>query len=247
MTNLADVNRLSGASKQVVALAQGDLTKAFGLLDLTRPEAAQEALLEIMPGLVREHGDTAAVAAAEWYEEVRAAQLGGSFSASLATPISDAAPIGSVRYASGHLFTDDPWQTLNVLNGAIQRQVLHSSRETVFMNGARDAARPRWARVPTGRKTCAFCEMLASRGYAYASESSAGGGRNSFHDACNCQIVVEFDSSSSRIEGYDHDAMYERYENARDVSGSNELSDIAATLRRLYPDLYTDGVHKHAH
>ena len=68
-----------------------------------------------------------------------------------------------------------------------------------------------WARVPTGRETCGFCWMLASRGPVYSS-SWAGGGRlkdseivsrtadgtmssddmNKWHTGCDCKIVPVF-------------------------------------------------------
>ena len=68
-----------------------------------------------------------------------------------------------------------------------------------------------WARVPTGRETCGFCWMLASRGPVYDSAGSAGGKRsqaeiirktadgsmssddmNQWHPGCDCKVVPVF-------------------------------------------------------
>lgn len=68
-----------------------------------------------------------------------------------------------------------------------------------------------WARVPTGRETCGFCWMLASRGPVYKSASGAGAkisqqdalfktadgsfsseDMNQWHTGCDCKIVPVF-------------------------------------------------------
>lgn len=55
-----------------------------------------------------------------------------------------------------------------------------------------------WARVLTGRYSCGFCVMLASRGPVYTSAHHAGkggaGGRDKFHNNCDCVVVPVFKS-----------------------------------------------------
>jgi len=249
MTSRADVERLRSATGRLVELIRADMARLFRSLDLSRPEVARDALLEVVPTLVREYGELAAVVAAEWYEEVRAAQVGGAYVARMGDVIPDAAMVSSVRFAAGHLFKGNPEQALKVLSGSLQRHVLYSSRGTVARNAEHDPARPRFARVPSGPTTCAWCDMMSSRGFVYFTERSAGnlgrGVGDDFHDDCDCQIVAEFDREQHHIEGYDPDAMYDRYLAAREASGSGDPKDIAAALRRLYPDQYKDGVHEH--
>lgn len=157
MTTRADVTRLSTATSRVVALARRDLAAAFGSLNLANPEAVRDALLEIVPALVREYGDVAATVAAEWYEEVRAAQVGGSYTARLADGFPADEMASTVRREAGHLWSDDQAKALTVLSGSLQRFVMYSSRATVARNAEHDPANPRYARVPRGAKTCAFC------------------------------------------------------------------------------------------
>ena len=56
-----------------------------------------------------------------------------------------------------------------------------------------------WARVLTGRSSCGFCVMLASRGPVYTSAHHAGkggaGGRDKFHNHCDCVVVPVFKST----------------------------------------------------
>lgn len=240
MTTRADVELLRSANTRLVDLARADLRRAFGSLDLSRPQRVRDELLEVVPALVREYGDVAATVAAEWYEEVRAGQVGGTYAARLGESIPDAAPEASVRYAAGHLFTDVPEQALAVLTGSLQRHVLYSGRDTVARNVQLDPAKPRYGRVPTGPVTCAWCSIMASRGFVYHTEGRAG---EDFHDDCDCAVAVEFDREQHHIEGYNPDELFDKYEAARRESGSSDPKDVAASLRRLYPDDFKDGVH----
>lgn len=62
-----------------------------------------------------------------------------------------------------------------------------------------------YARVPTGAKTCTYCMMLASRGFAYHSESTAQAGD---HRNCDCLIVPGRHGMDS-IAGIDQQAQYD--------------------------------------
>lgn len=54
-----------------------------------------------------------------------------------------------------------------------------------------------WARVLTGRSSCGFCVMLASRGPVYSSVHHAGKGqgRDKFHNNCDCVVVPVYKST----------------------------------------------------
>ena len=238
MTTRADVDRLTAAQRRIVTLARADLEEFFASLNLASPEAAREALLEYAPILVAEYGEASAAVAAEWYEEVRAREVGGRYTARVGGLTPDDAVRGGVRYAAGHLWTESPELTIAVLSGAIQRYIAYGGRDAVARNVATDPARPRYARVPAGRTTCAFCTMLASRGFVYHSEADAQRrGRNQtqdkYHDDCDCQVVMSWDRDRPHIEGYDPDAMYEMYLAAR---GDDHFAtdEILARMRDLY-------------
>lgn len=126
----------------------------------------------------------------------------------------------------------------------MQRHISYSTRATIARNAEHDPAKPRYARVPQGTFTCAFCVMLASRGWVYPSEETArtakGGG--AYHNHCDCMIVPEWDREVAHIEGYDPDKLYEMYQNGRAESGSQDPRDIAQAMRRLYPTQLSDGL-----
>lgn len=243
MTSRADVNRLSAAQRELVRLAQADLAGFFRTVDLTRPERVRDALLEIVPLLVREYGELAATVAAEWYESVHP----GAYLARTASGVAEAQVQGSVRYAAGQLFTDDPMKTATILAGAVQRFVTYSGRQTVARNVQRDPSRPRFGRVPSGAKTCAWCSLMASRGFVYHSEASAGdlfgrGIGDDFHDDCDCQVVAEWDAEAHHIEGYDPDRLYDMYMAARMKAGDvSDETAILSNMREMFPDEFKDG------
>lgn len=239
MTTRADVNRLNAATQKAVRHAVSELERMWLRLRGESPETIRDAFLELVPVLIDKYGAVAGTAAAEWYEFVRAGQVRGRYAAAVAAGIDPSTAQGSVRFAAGHLFTENPQATVAVLAGTLQRQITNQARRTVIDNVYRDPARPGWARVPQGAKTCAFCLMLASRGFAYHSRETAGE-LNHYHDGCDCMAVPSW-ASKPEIAGYDPARLESMYLEARNAANSGDPKAIAQSLRALYPDAVTDG------
>jgi len=146
------------------------------------------AVIEFITGAIRQitsaYGELAAVAAAEFYDEVR--EIGG-FSGKAAVPVAGRPPEEQlkavVRWGIGPLWeeTPRPDAALKRLVGSTQRLSLQPGRQTIYQMAKRD--RIRYAHTPQG-KTCAFCLMLASRGAVYWSEHNP-----QYHDRCDCLAV----------------------------------------------------------
>lgn len=124
--------------------------------------------------------------------------------------------------------------------------VKYSGRATIMQNVSRDHAC--YAIVPQG-KACAYCTMIASRGFDYYRLETATA---AMHDHCGCQPCPQWDAKTCYISGYDPDAMYSRYLKAWEtVNGKNkpayldaddtEQSRILTVMRRQHPSEYTDG------
>lgn len=65
-------------------------------------------------------------------------------------------------------------------------QVVNSSSKRRMRDyGKRDSKKPKWARIPNGSETCAWCIALAGRGFYYMSENQA----SHSHDGCDCVIM----------------------------------------------------------
>ena len=130
---------------------------------------------------------------------------------------------------------DDAQQFVgDVISAALRAQIQRSIR--------RDPTKPSWARVPQG-KSCAFCTMLASRGFAYTSEEAAGGEGNKYHDDCHCRVVPSWGKQT--LAGYDPDKYKELYESAKrmadDADESTASRNVLTWMREQFTHDLTDG------
>lgn len=99
-----------------------------------------------------------------------------------------------------------------------------------------------WARVLTGRTSCGFCVMLASRGPVYSSAHHAGkggaGGRDKFHNNCDCMVVPVYKSTdwAGRREFEDlrefyHATMDDVKDHPEKYSGKNAQAWLEQALK----------------
>ncbi|RTE48818.1 EndoU domain-containing protein [Actinobaculum sp. 352] len=244
MTTVRDVQRLRRSTDKVYLLARRDLARFWSRLDLSQPELVRNALVTYVPTLVNMYGDIAGTAALEWYEDLRE-QVAGlpRYAPTIGENIPREAIEHTVKWAAGHLWGDNPDDTLRVLNGSMDRWMKYSQRDTIRRCIAGDPSKPRWARVPQGAKTCAWCTMLASRGWVYTSPQKAGDASHRFHDHCDCEIVPEWDRKATHMSGYDPDRYYALYTEAQEaVGGVNpSVNEIVKKMRELHPEEYKDG------
>lgn len=137
---------------------------------------------------------------------------------------------------------DDLWPSLSNVDDAqqfIADMISASARLTTQRNIRIDPTKPRWARVPRGSKTCAFCLMLASRGFVYLSEDSAGM-QMQYHEDCDCDIVPSW--GSQVLKGYDPDKYLAMYQAAADAAGTGaDYRTVLRQLRQMYPEDVKDG------
>lgn len=223
--------------------AQLEFKKAFDaaiVLGLAEEEL-EDYIKTIIYPLVDNYGNAASLAAREFYISIRDSEIGGSYTGFLSDSINFDKLLNQIDFAARHLYTDgDIDQVLSSIMGIIDKDVKLYARDTITQNGIRDKSRVRFARIPTGSETCAWCIALASQGFVYRTPESAGE-FDLYHPYCDCQVVPSF-STEPEVEGYDPDALYDKYINARNESGSGNLKDIVAQMRRDDPSFYTDGV-----
>lgn len=127
-----------------------------------------------------------------------------------------------IRYLARELANGDDQKFKDDVADVTGYFVRRSAQDNMIEN-CKDA-KVRFARVPSGLETCPFCFMLASRGFVYWSEESAGG-QHSFHPHCTCTVVPGA-KGRTKIDGYDPQAMHENWEICRDaLGGSEQLSE----------------------
>lgn len=146
-----------------------------------------------------------------------------------------------------HLSIDDMWNlgirnldTEGLINLASQI-VRNTARLTIEESAENDPTKPRYARVPSGAKTCAFCLMLASRGFAYSTEKTAGGEEEKYHNDCDCTIIPSW--GKTRLHGYDPDALADMWRNATEAADGGDYRLALSKMRRMYPRDLTDGLY----
>ncbi len=105
------------------------------------------------------------------------------------------------------------WYATNPAMGYRFDYLCRRTMNETVLEGVKTSGRRMFARVPNGFHTCAFCFMLASRGFVYWSRASAGE-FNHYHSNCRCTIVPgdpEADHDT-QVEGYQPSRYYKQYE-----------------------------------
>lgn len=218
MISRSELRRFDWAQNQVISGAQGQLRDVFASLPLDRPEVARDALLEAYPAVVLTHGDRAGTVAAEWYEEMRARERGGSYTARLAAPPSSDRLEGTVRWAAAGLFDEAAQSALSLLDGSLVRAMGDAARETMNENVRRDSDAVGWHRIAHA-DGCDFCVMLAQRGSIYKRATADFAS----HDNCRCKAAPSWDPSAPEVDVRAYEAS-ERMESARRRASDPSLS-----------------------
>lgn len=173
-------------------------------VDLSDIDAAREQIAYIMEQIVGATDAVASTMAAAFYDGIREFETGAALGA-LAE--SGRVPESTTRatYGITSRLVENP--SIAAIEGLLMQrvgyEVKRSAGQTMYRNGRRDPRKPKFARIPLGFDSCEFCRMLASRGFAYNSELSAGKlDPDHYHDGCRCEVVCSWDKDP-RIDGMD--------------------------------------------
>ena len=222
--------------------------------EVLEPVEAIEVLLDYMPELVHQFGDLAVEEATQWY--VESFEGKESFTANYAPESVRLERERQLRkQLREYVAQQEEAEKLRRLGEFVKQKAGHvvsaSARNTTLRNIRRDPRKPRWARVPQGETTCAFCVMLASRGFAYWTKGTAGtdfaslGSR--FHKDCDCKVVPEW--AAGEVPDYDPRKFLELYVRGRKVAehmgeGSVTPNLILSAMKLVDPKAYSDSEHK---
>lgn len=179
--------------------------------DATVAEKREAAKL-IMEGFVQGYDDVAAEFAAQWYDH-RAEQGGARLEQAITTTTYKPESVDAVaRYQAKKLAKGGDAAFAKACGEFARDDAFRSLNETISANVGRDKDKGvRFARVPAGLETCAFCIMLASRGAVYRTRKTAGEFKH-FHRRCDCKIVPGFedDPDAELVEGFRPRELHER-------------------------------------
>lgn len=242
MTTAAEMRE---ANQGLAKLAQRDLMAFWYGLGTEDPFKLKVALMEFMPDLVATYGSAAAGLAADRYDELRADSVAsGSFRAVMADALPDDDVRAATGWALGPAFSKDQdlSASLTMLVDVGQKLVRQQARDTVAASVRRDPAGARYARVPTGKTTCAFCLVLASAGAVYGSKKTAGGVKGTeYHTKCDCEAEPVWSPRDmerlKKDSDYDPKALYNSYKVARQQAATNTLKGGEQFVKRDPDDL----------
>ena len=179
----------------VATLVRNELSMFFGSLNLDKPEAVRDALLQFTPLLVRRYGLVAATTAADWYDDVRSGMnIRSQFRARVSDPVEAQRVERAVRFAAQHLFTGSPQLALAALAAPVVRYAVEPSRLTIVGASLRDPDSKGWERRTKG-DACSFCKALATRGRVYSRLSADFAA----HNDCGCVAVPSFDPNAREV------------------------------------------------
>lgn len=189
MPTAAEVAEFRAAQQGITTLVERDLAAFFASLDLAKPEAARDAMLEYVPELIRLYGLGAASVAADWYDEVRVTDgARGRFRAKPAEPVDvEVRTASTVRRAAAYLFVEGKsGLMLPAVTDPATKYALEPARDTIANAAVADPASRGWRRV-TRPGSCDFCQTLSTRVYSHKTDHFDA------HGHCLCVAAPVFD------------------------------------------------------
>lgn len=202
------INRLSADAKARVM-------RVLERVDWSDIATAQALVVQALQMELASSTALAAQASADFYDASRELAVGTPLGARAYSGYDPAATEGAVRAFTQRIVDGKPVEVFNSLVLArVDWEMKRAAGYSMTENAAHDSLNPRYARVPTGAETCDFCLMLASRGFVYRSKASAGA-VNHYHESCDCRVVAGW--TGMEVEGYDPQAIYDRWQDAVDA------------------------------
>lgn len=207
------------------------------------PIAVENALVELLPGLVDKYGSAYAEVSAQWFEALigERALLGETLRVEQVQR--------SVRWALRPYLQGAGLSGASArVAGSVLRHAKQAGRDTLDAS-VRQTPGVLYARRLSGPSNCDFCVVLASRGPVYGTARDAGQG-NRYHDECDCEIVPvrgdwvpDISSPMStrwvgQNPGYDFEKLYvEEYKPYwRKNASLDDVIERRSKTRRSTPD-----------
>lgn len=191
-----------------------ELTRLWPLIDLDRLDETAAEWIGFVTDLILLYRTQSVDRALSYYSEFRRVETGeplanrGNYRglvtpepAAIKTSLLVTGPIGvKSRIGKGIDPRIAKAKALVDVSGAASRHVLEGGRQLITEATANDQLAVGFARV-TDDDPCAFCAMLASRGFAYQSRETASrttarsrkrGPGKEYHDHCGCTVEPAF-------------------------------------------------------
>ena len=182
----------------------------FGMQD-------NDMLVKIGYAIAHKYGNAASAWACEFYDSI--AQASNVRVPDAECPEEIITFSEAAKTVNGTLKTGNP----EIVSNSVRTLVKRAGADTILSNAIRDGAEFAW--IPNG-DTCAFCIMLASRGWQKASkEALQGGHAEHIHAHCDCEYAIRFNDSTT-VEGYNPQKYLEMYEDAEGDTWEDKVNSM---------------------
>ena len=244
----ADLDRMLTTQNRVMPKAIAELEQLLAGVDLETP-TGRAAFIDAYSALNYRWGEAFGTLATDWYLELRGAA--GLDPAGYDPFLPRSVDPDYVTEQTVKMLDDAP--SLDWFREQVRLRtdvwLKNMVRETVMQNAIVDRDVVRFARVPSGPVTCAFCSLLGSRGWVYATAQTAGQFRQ-YHAHCDCLIVPGFAGPGGKfrnpnIDGYDPEALYGVYKEAWHRAGGRGVSADAVAREMRKTGLFRDSPKKY--
>lgn len=232
-------NYASGVN-QLSENARADLEASLRAIDLRD----QDMVMDLMAGACRAQSLAATHYAAEYYRGMSILQTGRGIRVDPKSSYDRNATDVAVRgiynqcdLGDGEL---DEEMLMNKLLDRVAFEVNRASKVGVWRAGRADRRDVRYARIPVGAETCAWCLMTAGLGYWFMTEEAA----SHTHAHCDCVILPSIGRGEVHIPGYDSTVYRDMWRAANKALNEGavpqELADrvdyLAATVKGYRKD-----------
>lgn len=256
-----DIAEFRAAQAAIGGLAVADLRDVWAPLNLSNPERVRDALLQTVPAITTQWGETSAVIAAEWYGDMRAdAGVVERYSPRMAEVVAAVAAEQSVRFSAAHLWTANPGQMLLYLEGAVTKFAMQPGRDTITENVEQDPDAVSWRRMASP-DACAYCAYMVT----IVREGNPMEQHEKYHPGCRCTPVPVFEGQIApwQVNAIEWADIFDRA--ADDINVERQklpgwhtmrrpdrskhypeyqitTKNILARARRIAPHMFRDGV-----
>ena len=197
------------------------IDQIWPMLDATSMETLANDLAIYLPLLGEKFGKVAATAAAEFYDEMRAAErVKGSYKATTAKGKLWKVE-RDIAYATGDDFAYE--SVKDFLTASVQAAVKDYGRETIAHNTRSDEWADGYNSVPTSENPCVFCIMKALGSYRkYDGEFlDVEIDQDAWHDNCSCELIPVWKETPHWVEGQ-YDEYWDMYQAGRTQAASDK-------------------------
>lgn len=215
------IHDLDGISQDML----GDMLANMDLSD-------RKAVVAVMQAVCQSSGGAANELARSFYRGLSVMETGKDMTARAEydyDPVATEVAVSAILRDS-----DDP---AKALADRLSYEVNRAAKVGVWRHGKVDGRQVRFARVPTGAETCAWCFMTAGLGFWFMTEESA----SHTHRGCDCAIVASIvdkpgtgDYRDVRIDGYDSSVYRDMWRRANALRANGDLpSEMAAHIEGM--------------